>query len=184
MNLILIVYIFVSRVLSEKICGWWKPFPITSWQLQRHGTLDLSKEVQVYDVDLWDVSSEMIQQLHRGGRVVICSFSAGHYENLRSDASSFSASLQSKQLRDSLQMWIDISQLGSNESPLRNIMKARLELAKAKGCDAVEPEHVDAFSNAVRRVLEVHSNGTKTYGKIGRAVQQECRDRSRMPSSA
>ena len=47
------------------------------------------------------------------------------------------------------ELWLDIRQL----KQLAPIMRARLGLAAAKGCDAVEPDNVDTYSNQTGRAL-------------------------------
>ena len=43
----------------------------------------------MYDIDLFDAPQEVIDQLNGDGRVVICYFSAGTYEDWRPDKDSF-----------------------------------------------------------------------------------------------
>jgi hypothetical protein len=43
--------------------------------------------------------------------------------------------------------WPDERWLDIRSTAVRNIMRARIELAKAKGCHAVEPDNVDGFDN-------------------------------------
>ena len=67
----------------------WVPAPGTTFQWQLSGELDISIEVDAYDIDLFDVSIATIQELHDAGRRVICYFSAGSWEQWRSDAGEF-----------------------------------------------------------------------------------------------
>ena len=60
---------------------WWEPVPGTSWQWQLSGETDPTLDVQMYDIDLFEAQQEVIDQLHAHGRVVICYFSAGTYED-------------------------------------------------------------------------------------------------------
>src|SRR5262245_15557289 len=55
----------------------WAPHPGTSWQWQLQGTIDTSYNVEMYDIDLFDVPQSTIDGLHAAGRRVICYFSAG-----------------------------------------------------------------------------------------------------------
>jgi hypothetical protein len=41
------------------------------------------------------------------------------------------------------EQWLD-----TNSANVRNIMTARVELAAAKGCDGVDPDNVDGYSNS------------------------------------
>jgi hypothetical protein len=123
---------------------WWQPVPRTSWQWQLTGEIDTSFDVQMYDIDLFDAPQSTIDQLHTDGRVVICYFSAGSWEDWRPDADQFPDSVLGKPLEGwPGEKWLDIRQLGV----LGPIMGARLDLAVQKGCDGVEPDNVDGYAN-------------------------------------
>jgi len=121
---------------------WYKPDTSTTWQWQLSGTINTHYNVDVYDIDLFDTSKEQIQSLQSEGKKVICYFSAGSYENWRDDADSFTASLKGKQMDGWDELWLDIS-----NNSLKSIMISRLDLAKEKGCDGVEPDNVDGYTN-------------------------------------
>ena len=121
----------------------WRPRPGTSWQWQLSGKLDLSVEADVYDIDLELTSAETIAQLHAAGRRVICYFSAGSFESVRSDAALFPASVKGKAMDGWPEQWLDIRAIDA----LAPVMLGRLDLARAKGCDAVEPDNVDGYAN-------------------------------------
>lgn len=124
--------------------SWWRPAPGTSWQWQLTGTLDRSFDVDMYDVDLFETSAADIAALHADGRVVVCYYSAGSYENFRPDITLFPASVIGRKLDDwPGERWIDIRQI----DVLAPIMSARLDLAVQKGCDGVEPDNVDGYTN-------------------------------------
>jgi hypothetical protein len=121
--------------------SWWRPKPGTSWQWQLSGKLDDSFDVAVYDIDLFDTSHAQIDLLHAAGRKVICYFD-GAYEPDRPD---------SKQLEPYRgnpidgwpgQYWLDV-----RKGAVREVMQARIELARQKDCDAIEADDVDARSN-------------------------------------
>ena len=71
--------------------GWYKPPVSATWQWQLSGSLNAAYDVAIYDIDLFDTSQALIQEMQAGGRRVICYFSAGSYENWRSDAGQFKA---------------------------------------------------------------------------------------------
>lgn len=120
------------------------PYPGTSWQWQLSGTIDTSVDAQMYDIDLVETPQSIIDELHAKGRVVICYFSAGTWENWRPDAAQFPASIIGQSLEDwPDEKWLDIRQLGI----LGPIMQARLDLAVQKQCDGVEPDNVDGYTN-------------------------------------
>jgi hypothetical protein len=122
----------------------WHPAPGTTWQWQLTGTVDISLNVQMYDIDLFDTSQATIDTLHSDGRIVICYISAGTYEDWRPDAALFPASL----LGDDVggwegERWLDIRQI----TLLTPIMTARMDLAVARGCDGIEPDNIDGYAN-------------------------------------
>jgi hypothetical protein len=78
------------------------------------------------------------------GRKVICYFSAGTYENWRSDADSFRDSDKGNNLGD----WPGEKWLDTNSANVRKIMQTRLDLAVEKGCDGVDPDNIDAYDNS------------------------------------
>jgi len=120
----------------------WSPSPLTTWQWQLTGTIDQSLNVQMYDIDLFDATAALISSLHSKGRVVVCYFST-QYENWRPDAASFPAASLGNNLDDwPGERWADTRNAG-----LRSVMTARLDLAVSKGCDGVEPDNVDAYTN-------------------------------------
>jgi hypothetical protein len=121
----------------------WQPGPGTTWQWQLTGTIDKSFDVAMYDVDLFDVPRNVIRRLHDRSRVVICYFSAGAWEEWRSDAGQFPDAVLGADNGWPGERWLDIRQL----DVLRPILSDRLDLAVTKGCDGVEPDNVDGYAN-------------------------------------
>jgi len=121
---------------------WYKPSINTSWQWQLKGPINTSYSSDVYIIDLFDSSTTLINSLKSNGKKVICYFSAGTYENWRSDKSDFSLELIGNSLASyPNEKWLDIS----NEK-ITSIMTKRLDLALSKGCDGVEPDNMDNFT--------------------------------------
>jgi hypothetical protein len=118
--------------------------PGTTWQWQlAGGKIDTSLDVDVYDVDLIDNPASWIEDRHAEGRRVLCYFSAGSYEKWRPDASDFPSEVLGEPLDGwPGERWVDV-----RASSLRDIMRARLDLAADKGCDGVEPDNVDGYAN-------------------------------------
>jgi hypothetical protein len=123
--------------------GIWHPAPGTSWQWQLSGTIDTSVDVTMYDIDLFDTPRATIDALRAAGRVVICYFSAGSLEDWRPDAGDFPRAAVGLPLDGwDGEWWIDV-----RSAAIRQIMRARLDLAVDKGCDGVEPDNVDGYAN-------------------------------------
>jgi hypothetical protein len=121
----------------------WRPRPGASWQWQLQGEIDPTFDVDAYDIDLFDTPESTIADLKEAGRVVVCYFSAGSLEDGREDAGRFEPS----DLGNRLENWPDERWLDVRSPDVRAIMEDRLDQAAARGCDAVEPDNVDAFQN-------------------------------------
>jgi hypothetical protein len=122
----------------------WQPAPGTSWQWQLTGDIDTSYDVEMYDIDLFDVPQAVIDELHDDGRIVICYFSAGSYEEWRPDAGDFPDVVLGDPLDDwPGERWLDIRRLDI----LGPIMTARMEMAVQKECDGLEPDNIDGYNN-------------------------------------
>ena len=123
---------------------WWRPAPGISWQIQYTGALDLSFDVQMYDLDLFETSQTVIDELHAADRRVVCYFSAGSWEDWRPDAGQFPESVLGNELEGwPGERWLDIRRMDI----LGPIMAARLDLAAQKGCDGVDPDNVEGYAN-------------------------------------
>jgi hypothetical protein len=122
----------------------WHPVPGTSWQIQLSGApVDTSFDVQVYDLDLFDNAASVISTLKAKGKKVICYFSAGSYEDWRPDASKFPKAVQGSPLDGwPGEWWLDV-----RAQAVRDLMAARMDLAVQKGCDGVDPDNVDGYTN-------------------------------------
>lgn len=121
----------------------WQPKPGVKWQIQLMDTFDAaSMDADIYDIDLFDNDHDTIAKIHEGGRRVICYFSAGTYEDWRADKNSFTPSDLGNELEWPGERWLNL-----NSNNVRDIMKNRLDLALQKGCDGVDPDNIDAYSN-------------------------------------
>jgi hypothetical protein len=123
--------------------NWYRPGVGTTWQWQLLGTVNTAYSVDVYDIDLFDVSASTIASLQATGKRVICYFSAGSFEDFRSDASRFPQEV----LGNTLEGFADERWLDIRSSNVLDIMSDRLSIAVQKGCDGVEPDNVDGYVN-------------------------------------
>jgi hypothetical protein len=144
--------------------SWWRPSsaaPLTlHWVLD--DKLNLSDPVQmglrsisgetlpapdVYDIDGFENSAATVAALHAQGKKVICYIEAGAYETYRPDVAKFKA--LSPQIWGAADegwagsYWLDIRRIDE----LAPIMKARFQMCKDKGFDAIEPDEITAWSN-------------------------------------
>lgn len=123
--------------------GCYAPALHTSWQWQLQGTIDRSIDVDLYDVDGFETSKHVVDELHADGRKVICYLSAGSWEKFRPDAGAFPASVKGKPNGWPGERWLDIRRLGI----LGPIMKKRFDMCAAKGFDAIEFDNIDGYQN-------------------------------------
>ncbi|GAA3468472.1 endo alpha-1,4 polygalactosaminidase [Nonomuraea roseola] len=128
--------------------GCWKPALNTSWQWQLSSVpAEPFLNVTMYDIDGFNASAAVVRRLHetRAGRKVVCYVSAGSYEDWRPDAAQFPASALGANLDEwPGERWLDIRQYGGK---LGQIMRARMDMCKAKGFDAIEFDNVDGYTN-------------------------------------
>ena len=123
--------------------NWYRPGVATTWQWQLLGTVNTAYSVDVYDIDLFDVSASTIASLQATGKRVICYFSAGSFEDFRSDANRFPQEV----LGNTLEGFADERWLDIRSFIVLDIMSDRLDIAVQKGCDGVEPDNVDGYVN-------------------------------------
>ena len=77
---------------------WYRPAVDVNAQVQLQGTPNISYDVELYVLDLFDTDSAVIDALHADGRKMICYFSAGTFENWRDDAGRFTAADKGRRL--------------------------------------------------------------------------------------
>ena len=131
-----------TQISSPK--EWWRPAPGLTWQWQLNSTdIDTSIAADVYDVDLY-VDRSIVDELHVKGRKVICYISVGSWEDWRPDRDQFPPEVIGKDYDGwPGEKWLDIRQIDS----LAPIMRSRLDLCKANGFDAVEPDNMEVYTN-------------------------------------
>ncbi len=113
------------------------------WNWQLTGELDRSVGAEVWDVDLFDTGVDKIASLQSDGRYVICYFSAGSIEDWRPDVGGIEESAIGLQLDDwPGEKWLDV-----RADSVLALVESRMAVAEQAGCDAVEPDNVDGFSN-------------------------------------
>lgn len=121
----------------------WMPSVVDTWQLQLQGTINTSYNAAVFDIDLFDTPQATINALKAQGKRVVCYFSAGSSENWRPDFSKFKAA----DMGNALDGWAGERWLDTRSANVRAVMMARMDLAKSKGCDGVDPDNVDGYTN-------------------------------------
>ena len=133
----------------------WYPKPRTTWYWQLQETVDTSVEGEVYDIDLFDNTEQVVEELHEKGRKVICYINVGAYENWREDSEKFTtdgnepksdeSNLDRNIVGEPYEGWDGEYWLNIKEQKVRDIMKSRFEECKRKGFDGVEPDNIDSY---------------------------------------
>jgi len=117
---------------------------VVSWQIQYVGDIDPDLDVEVYNLDLFDTSSTVIDDLHQRGIFVQCYLSAGSFEDWRPDAPDFPSEILGNDLEGwPDEKWLDVRRLDL----LQPILEGRFDLAVEKGCDGVDPDNLDGYEN-------------------------------------
>lgn len=122
----------------------WLPAIGSTWDYHLQNTVkQINKKTDIYDIDLFDNSAKEIESLHDNKKKVICYFSAGSYEDWRSDSKLFKKSDLGKPLDGwKGERWVNIS-----SSNVRDIMRKRIKMAHDKKCDAIDPDNIDGYDN-------------------------------------
>jgi endo-alpha-1,4-polygalactosaminidase (GH114 family) len=130
-------------VLANTTGDWWSPASGATFQVVLQGSINFSNPASIYDIDVFDNNATVMEKLHSMNRSVICYFSAGTYENWRSDKGLFNKSDYAKALPD----WPGEYWLNTSSQNVRDIMASRIEMAQTKGCDGVDPDNIDGYDN-------------------------------------
>lgn len=146
--------------------GWKSLAPGTSWQWQIDGkTIDetvldaVRNPKKMYDVDMERTGADTITRLQAKGVQVVCYLETGAWESYRSDAAAYPQSVLGKAVSGFPdERWVDVRQI----EVLRPIIGRRLDAAKAKGCDGVEPDLDDSYTQdtgfAITRADQIRFN--------------------------
>ena len=123
----------------------WQPAVGTSWNypIGSDSTSTNTYGISVWDIDLFGATKSQVTGLQANGAKVICYFSAGSSENWRPDFKNFTDADQGADLDG----WAGERWLNTNSQNVRNIMAARIQMAKDKGCNGVDPDNMDAYNN-------------------------------------
>jgi endo-alpha-1,4-polygalactosaminidase (GH114 family) len=135
---------------------WYLPPRLVNWQYQLsdNGKIAYIPGVQLYIIDL-DTARTQLKALktRSPSAKIICYFSAGSFEDFRVDddknrgAYSISKSEWKGVLGNALDGWPGERWLNIKSSRVVSIMSRRMKFAKSIGCDGVDPDNVDGYSN-------------------------------------
>ena len=143
MRIILAVLAILLLACPANAARWLPPTGTTfEWILDSYaGTIPAAEAV---DVDLFETSKAQVTALKGAGKKTICYVSVGTWENWRPDKNTYPASIIGKPLADwPGERYVDIR----NTTLLGPILLARMDLCRAKGFIAMEPDNLDAWQN-------------------------------------
>ncbi|WP_207934660.1 endo alpha-1,4 polygalactosaminidase [Actinomadura sp. KC06] len=121
----------------------WAPAPGTRWQWQLTTPVDLGVDVPVHDIDGFGNGADVVREVHRRGRRVICYINVGAAESYRPDNAAFPAAVLGKGNGWPGERWLDIRRT----DVLAPIMARRFDMCRDKGFDAVEPDLLDGYAS-------------------------------------
>ncbi len=123
---------------------WFRPWPGMKWGIQYTGDFSKLPDVEVFNIDLFETDSETIQMLKDRRIYVVCYFSGGSSEDWRPDFEDFPSKVKGKGLDGwPGEKWLDVREVDI----LARIMGKRMDIAVEKGCDAIDVDNMDGFTN-------------------------------------
>ncbi|MCD4756423.1 endo alpha-1,4 polygalactosaminidase [bacterium] len=151
-NCLLIVFVVILTVcvltatllyLQKEETSYWIPQVGDSFQWQLSGSpIDTTIEVDIYDIDLFETPQEVIDNLHTNDKKVICYINVGAWEQFRNDSDQFKEEILGNNCEGwEGERWLDISRY----EIFSDILEQRFDLAKEKGCDAIEPDNIQGY---------------------------------------
>jgi len=126
----------------------WTPTAGEKWQIILSGEPVMSgglspEDATVWDLDLQNTDASTISAIKEQGKGVICYFSAGTSEQGRPDLGGLDPAAVGAGLPDwPGENWLDI-----RSDNVYQIMAGRIQQAAEKGCDAIDPDNMDGYSN-------------------------------------
>lgn len=123
----------------------WVPRPTDTFQYQLSGTIDVSVDATVFDLDAQETSKHIVDRIHARGRRAICYVDAGSWESYRPDADRYPTATLGKRVDGwPHERWVDIRQLAT----LKPIIRARVDRCAATGFDGVEYDWTDGYDQS------------------------------------
>lgn len=144
----------------------WSPAPGTTWQWQIVGRIGQLRDVEMYDVDVEDAvpsprtvrvpgfgsarwpagtNAGIVERLHARGIVAICYLDSGAWESYRPDAHLFPPAVIGRSSGWEGERWLDLRPAARPH--FAPIIWARFRLARAIGCDGIEPDQNNPIGN-------------------------------------
>lgn len=123
---------------------WWQPRGQLRWHIQFTGDLTVPRDAQVVFLDLFDTDPATVTRLKQQRKRVVCYLNAGAWEDWRPDAAAYPPEVLGNEYEGwPGERWVDIRRLDL----LAPILRARLDLCRAKGFDGVDPDNLNGYQN-------------------------------------
>lgn len=136
--------VYLLAPIDSWASDWWRPLGRVTWDWQLSEPYDFDKTVSMLDLDLFETGEDVVAALKSRGVYTVCYLSAGSWEAWRDDADQFPADTIGKAYEGwPGERWLDIRRI----DVLAPLIGNRLDLCKAKGFDAVEPDNIDGYTN-------------------------------------
>lgn len=133
----------------------WKPPVGATWDWQRALPINGMVAADALVVELFETPEAAITDLRGRNKKVICRVDLGTFERSRPDADKFPEEVLGAQYKTEVgRQWIDIR----NPMLLQTMYRSRLDRAKAKGCDGVAIDNLDAFDTTAHEASGFPTN--------------------------
>ncbi|AEV81254.1 hypothetical protein ACWT_0242 [Actinoplanes sp. SE50] len=132
-----------TEVTSQPDAQRWVPAPGVTWQWQLTVPVDPTVNATVYDIDGFLNGADLVSDLHRRGRRVVCYVEVGSAEEFRPDYLDWPRELLGRPNGWPGERWLDIR----DPARLRPVLAAQFDMCRAKGFDAIEPDLMDGYAN-------------------------------------
>jgi hypothetical protein len=132
----------LTMIAAQAHAAPWKPAVGASFEWMLSNSLSASlPKAQVIDIDGFEATAMTVSRIHRAGKRAVCYINVGAWENWRPDKGKFPASVIGKAYPGwAGEKFLDIRQI----KLLAPIMRARFDMCKSKGFDAIEPDNLDS----------------------------------------
>jgi hypothetical protein len=151
--LLLTTLLTTAAVPASAAVTRWTPKPGVQWQWQLSSSPTAAElrtayaaGARAFDIDVDGATAASVKAIHVLGAGVgaVCYIDVGGWEDYRSDAANFPASVKGKPMDGwPSERWLDIRQT----AVLKPLMQARMQMCASKGFNAVEPDVLDGYQS-------------------------------------
>lgn len=119
----------------------WTPPAGLAFQVQARGEIDPELDVDLLIVPLFFADAETLAPLKARGVRIVCTLHAGVWSSAWPDADAWQPAMLGHGVwGEPTQRWVDVRQ-----SAVRELVAARLDVAVALGCDAIDAYRLDGY---------------------------------------